>query len=348
MSERLITVVGPGLMGRQHLDLIERNPETVVNAIVVSGENEYDELAREYNIPIFDSLEESIANARPDGVIISSPNQFHFEHAAICINANIPVLIEKPITASVEEGEKLLSMGASHHARALVGHHRAHSPLLTHARDIISSGRIGELVTVIGSAQFYKPADYFREGAWRTLKGGGPILINLIHEIGNLRALMGEISAVQAITSSARRKFEVEDTAAINFLFKNGALGTFMLSDTAASAKSWEMTSGENPVYPFYGDEDCYVVTGTLGSLSVPDMKLRFYADRQQASWWTGFVEEDVPVNRKNPLECQLDNFVRVINNEEKPLVSMEDGLRNLKITEAVINSAENKTLITI
>ena len=141
----------------------------------------------------------------------------------------------------------------------LVGHHRRHSPILHKAVEIVRSGVLGPLVGVIGSAVFYKPdADGYYDGpnAWRRQPGGGPILINMIHEIGNLRAMVGEIVAVQAFASNATRGFAVEDTVAINLRFANGALGTFLLSDTAASPKSWEQTSQENKAYASYDDED--------------------------------------------------------------------------------------------
>jgi predicted dehydrogenase len=161
-----------------------------------------------------------------------------------------------------------------------VGHHRRHSPILHKAIEIVQSGVLGQLVAAIGCAVFYKPDGYY-DGpfAWRKEPGGGPILLNMIHEVDNLRAMVGEIVAVQAIASSAIRKFPVEDTVAINLRFENGALGAFLLSDTAASAKSWEQTSQENEAYPTYADEDAYVVMGTNGSLAVPTMRLKRYEE---------------------------------------------------------------------
>ena len=122
----------------------------------------------------------------------------------------------------------------------------------------------------MGSAVFCKPDSegYFDPPYdWRRRPGGGPILINMVHEVGNLRAMVGEIVAVQAFASNATRGFEVEDTVAINLRFQGGALGTFLLSDTAASPRSWEQTSRENEAYATYDDEDAYVIIGTRGSL---------------------------------------------------------------------------------
>ena len=160
----------------------------------------------------------------------------------------------------------------------LTGHHRNYSPIMARAREIVQSGVLGSIVAVVGTALFYKPDDYFDVGGgWRRQPGGGPILLNLIHEVNNLLSLVGDIVRVQAVTSNATRGFAVEDTAAMVFTFANGALGTFLLSDTAASPRSWEQTSQENTSYASYPDEDCYHIAGTRGSLSVPTMRLKVY-----------------------------------------------------------------------
>jgi predicted dehydrogenase len=346
MEKLKFVVVGPGLIGKQHIRLITENARCELHAIVAPDHQVNHEIANRQKVPLFFSLDSCLDSGRVDGVIISSPNRFHTDQARLCIEAGIPVLIEKPITVSVADGEALVSLAAQRKAKVLVGHHRAHSPLLALARTVINDGRIGRIVTMMGSAQFYKPAHYFDDGPWRREIGGGPILINLIHEIGNLRTLCGEITAVQALTSSAVRGFPVEDTVVISLVFSNGALGAFVLSDTAATPKSWEQTSRENPSYPTYPDEDCYTITGTKGSIAVPTMRLKYYDDAQTPSWWVPFSEETLTTARHDPLTCQLDHFVQVIEGKCEPLVSAKDGLRNLQLTEAVRLSAATKQIV--
>jgi predicted dehydrogenase len=213
---------------------------------------------------------------------------------------------------------------------------------MAQAVDIVRSGRLGRLVAVVGTAMFYKPDSYFDEAPWRRQAGGGPILINLIHEIGNLRALCGEIVAVQAMTSNAVRQHRVEDTASICLRFANGALGTFMLSDTAASGKSWEQTSQENLSYPTYPDEDCYIVSGTEGSLAIPTMRVKHFTTGAERSWTTPLASETIAMKPADPLQRQLQNFCDVIRGDAEPVVTARDGLQNLKVVEAIGKAARS------
>jgi predicted dehydrogenase len=122
------------------------------------------------------------------------------------------------------------------------------------------------------------------------------------------------------------------------FTFANGALGTFLLSDTAASARSWEQTSTENTSYPSYPDEDCYHVVGTTGSLSVPTMRLRVFPGTR--SWWEPFETSTVDLQRSDPLANQIQHFSAVIRGEAEPVCSGRDGLKTLLVVDAVVESA--------
>ena len=348
MNRINLVVVGPGLMGKKHIELIFNNPSCNLAAIVAPNFIEHHEFCSKIKIPLHYDLKSCLSCNDVDGVIISSPNLFHAEQAKICIDSGIPVLIEKPITSLSNEGIKLLNLAEKKSAKILVGHHRAYSPILIKSREIIQQGILGRIVSVMGSALFYKPPEYFKAGPWRSEIGGGPVLINLIHEVGILRSLCGEISAVQAISSSNIRNYEVEDTVAINFQFTNGALGTFILCDTAASAKSWEQTSREDPSYPTYPNEDCYSVSGLRGSLAIPSMKLKYYAEDNNRSWWTPFTETVAEVVKEDPLKTQLEHFLEVIKGKEKPIVSAFEGLQNLIVTEAIHKAASAQSIIHI
>jgi predicted dehydrogenase len=348
MKKPKILVVGAGLMGVQHISRIKDNKNCELAAIVAPNITANQLVAKNNQIQLHTSLEIFLNKEQVDGVIIASPNQFHAQQARLCIETGIPVLIEKPITSSIEDGIELVKFIKQKKAKVLIGHHRIYSPLMIESKRIIQSGRLGRLVSVIGSAQFYKPDNYFLEGPWRKELGGGPILINLIHEIGNLRMLCGEIKAVQAISSSVIRNFSVEDSVAINFQFENGMLGSFMLSDSAASSQSWEHTSMENPNYPYCNDQDCYFIAGTLGSLNIPTMRVKSFQKDLAPSWLNTFKQEKINIDRTDPLESQLKHFLEVINGNANPIVSAFDGLRNLEVAKAIRDSAKENRLINI
>jgi predicted dehydrogenase len=343
-KEISLALVGPGLIGKKHIDLIIKNPASILSAIVAPFENHNIAIAQELNVPLFPNLEALFLKKNTDGIIIASPNIFHYEQGSFCIERKIPILIEKPICDNFEDALKLVKLAMENSSKVLIGHHREHSSIIKTAKNLIKSGKIGKIVSITGSAQFFKPDDYFIQAPWRTAMGGGPILINLIHEIGNLRALCGEIDSVQAFLSNSIRGGDVEDTAAINFKFINGALGTFILSDTAATSRSWEQTSGENPNFHNYPDDDCYLVCGTQGSISIPSMKIKYYNSRQESSWSLPFHVEKIPYTKTDPLEKQLNHFIELIRGDIEPEVTALDGLRNLQVVEAIYNSGHSGT----
>lgn len=347
MASLRIAVAGAGLIGRRHMELIAASPACMLAAIVDPAPAAT-AMAQISGVPHHTSLASLMAGPHPDGVIIATPNHLHVANALECIAAGVPALIEKPVAHTMEEGLRLARAASQTRVPLLVGHHRTHSSLMRTARDVVQSGVLGPLVAVMGSALFYKPDNYFDEAPWRREAGGGPILINLIHEIGNLRSLCGEIVAVQALTSNATRRHAVEDTVAIGFRFANGALGTFMLSDTAASARSWEQTAQENKTYATYPDEDCYTIAGTRGCLAVPTMRIKRYDHDEDRSWWKPMRADTAAVTRDDPLERQLDHFCAVIRGETAPLVTVRDGLQNLRVIDAIALAASSGRSIDI
>jgi len=335
-----IAVAGAGYIGQAHMEAA-RNSATVALSAVVDPSPAAKAAADAAGVPLYASLADLFARDKPDGVVLATPNQLHVAHAMVCIDAQVPMLLEKPIAQTVTEAQSLVKAADQAGARILIGHHRAHSPIMAKARQVVDSGQLGRLVAVMGSATFVKPDHYFVDAPWRREVGAGPILLNMIHEVHNLRMLCGEILAVQAFQSHAIRGFPVEDTVAIGLRFASGVLGTFMLSDTAACARSWEQTSQENKAYPSYDDEDCYTVCGTHGSLSIPTMRLKTYPRDEDRSWWKPFEVGVVGMVLDDPIKHQMEHFGKVVRGEAAPLVSARDGLANLRVTEAIVEAAK-------
>jgi predicted dehydrogenase len=345
MSKSRIAVAGAGYIGQAHM-LVARNSPTVALCAIVDPSPAAAKVAAEAGVPLYASIEELLARDRPDGLVLATPNPLHVPQALQCIAAGLPILLEKPIATTVAEGEQLLKVVQDTGAKVLIGHHRAHSPIMAKAKEVVQSGQLGKLVAVMGSATFLKPDHYYVDAPWRREIGAGPILLNMIHEVHNLRMLCGDITAVQAFASHATRGFPVEDTVAINLRFASGVLGTFLLSDTAACPRSWEQTSQENKAYPTYTDEDCYVITGTNGALSVPTMRLKTYPRPEDRSWWKEFEVGVVGMVRDDPLKHQIEHFGAVVRGEAAPLVSARDGLLNLRVTEAIVEAAKTGRVV--
>jgi predicted dehydrogenase len=345
-----IAVAGAGQIGKRHIEHIRKSADCVLTAIADPAPAAAD-FARSLGVPLYGSLADLLATERPDGVIIASPNQLHVDQALACVAARLPVLVEKPVAHTLEAGIRLTAAAEAAGVPILVGHHRRHSAIMARAVEVIATGILGRIVAVVGTALFYKAeSEGYFDGAfsWRREPGGGPILLNMIHEVGNLRALAGEIVAVQAFTSNATRNFPVEDTAAIALRFANGALGTFVLSDTAASDRSWEHTSGEDPRYAkaHTDDDDCYVVAGTFGSLAIPTMRLQRYLEAGDRSWHRALTKSVIELEGVDPLGRQIAHFADVIRGKATPLVSARDGLQNLRVVDAIVEAATTGRLV--
>lgn len=348
-----IAVAGAGQIGRRHIEMIARMPGAARLVALADPSPASMEQALQLGVPHFTDLADLLEADRPDGVVISSPNALHVPHALACVEAGVPSMVEKPLADSVEAGARLCEAASKAGIPILVAHHRLHSSIMTRAAEVVRSGVLGRIVAATTTILFYKPDNegyYDGPYRWRREPGGGPILLNLIHEVGSLRALCGEITAVQAFTSNATRGFAVEDSAAIALRFESGALGTVMISDTAASDRSWEHTSGEDPRFnPGHTNrDDSCLVAGTMGSLSIPTMRLQRYLDEPGRSWHKPLAMSVIELEQVDPLEQQMAHFVEVIRGRAEPRVSARDGLQNLRVVQAVAQAARSGRVVEI
>ena len=330
-----IGLAGAGWIGRKHVELIEASPDCVVAGIADPADAAR-AFAEAHRIPWYPDHRQLVKRKKPDGMIVASPNALHLAMTLDCVERGVPVLVEKPVTDTVASAWRLHKAVQRSGVPVLVGHHRRHNPIIKAVRDGIVGGHIGRLTAVVGLWLLKKPDDYF-DIAWRREPGGGPVLINLVHDIDNLRFICGEIVEVQALTSNRVRGFAVEDTAALLLKFANGAIGTFTVSDATPAPWSWELSSGENAAYPRQ-NQPCYLFAGTKGSFSVPTMELWSYPG--QSGWHAPLTRAHVAAAALDPLVEQLRHFLAVVAGGEMPLSPVEDAMGTLAVVEAVREAA--------
>jgi predicted dehydrogenase len=332
MSKIRIGVIGAGLIGRRHIATIAASDECEVAGLV---EPNPAALPAEFRcLTHYPGHVELLRLARPDAVVIATPNQTHAAIGIDCARHGVHMLIEKPVADTVAAAAALVAEVKRAGVRTLVGHHRRHAEPVRRAKAIVESGRIGTLVGVSGIWATHKPQPYFGAAEWRSREGGGPILINLIHELDFLRFVCGEIASISGLSSNRIRGFAVEDTAGAVLGFAGGAIGTVVVSDTAVSPWTVEQGLGENAAFPFSG-QNGYRFLGTLASLEFPNLTLWSQPGGAQ-DWEKPIAADVIPAERIDLYAAQLRHFCHVVRGEEPSIVPAEDGARTLAVTLAL------------
>ena len=339
MAPVRIAVIGAGLIGRTHIGVLRSSRPDYTLAAVADPAPAAAAEGETLGYPVYATIDEMLDREKPDGAIVAVPNQLHVKVGLACIARKIPIIVEKPVADSVREALQLVEAGERAGVPILTGHHRRHNPIMRKAAEIIAGGGIGRVVAVNGLWLSHKPKDYFNV-TWRREPGGGPVLINAIHDVDCLRMLCGDVETVSAAASGKTRGFPVEDTAAAVLRFASGALGTLLVSDAVSGCWTWEMGSRENADRP-NDTENCYIIAGTRGSLTVPYLQHRWHAAGEE-SWDVPLTQLRVPVRPADAYHEQMRNFANVIRGREEPVLDGRGGTITLATTLAITRAAQS------
>lgn len=338
MNRVKLALIGVGVVGKRHLAALQHLDIIELVAIVDPAESAR-QIAKEQAVAYFSNVEHMLESCRPDGVVVATPTEHHLHPTISALSAGVDVLIEKPITATLEEAAQVLAASSATGHRVLVGHQRRYYSLVKKARDLIHDGSIGQLVAVNGQWTMRKPAQYYKPD-WRKRWQAGPIMTNLIHDMDLLRYLVGDVASLSAETSNAVMGFEKEDAAAIIFKFESGAIGTFLMSDQTHSPWGWESATGENQNFPRIG-KNAYRFIGTDGALEFPNLRL-WHTQQNTVDWTKDFQTVDIEMPFEDAFKEQLRHFAAVIRRQADPMIDAHDASKTLSATLAVYDAARS------
>ena len=316
------------------------NIETALKSYSVD-ESEVSEKSKLSGIKIYRDYKDLLNDVGEelDGVIAALPNNLHLEVTREVADRRINLLLEKPITCNVPDAEKIQEIVEKSQIKFMVGHHRRFSKQINRTKEAVKNGTLGDIigVNVIWAAK--KPDDYFTR-SWRIdKKSGGPLLINTIHDVDDLRYIIGDIDMVQAYVTNEFRENEVEDSGVINLRFKNGAIATIFLTDNSPSPWYYEACTQE---YSFFypSNFNCYFFFGKKASLAFPSMELFSYDKNFGEGWHRPFKRQNLPVDRFDIIDEELKHFCDLIKGKIESKITAYDATETLRVIEAIKESS--------
>jgi len=330
-------IIGVGGMGQAHAKNIQEIEETQLTAVSDTDKKTAEKVSKEYKVTGFTDYKELLTSGLIDAVIVATPHYFHPEIGIAAMEADVHVLTEKPIAVSVKAADSLLEaakrtgkvFGVMYQSRSL--------PAIRVAREIIESGRLGEIRRTLMVNPDYRCQAYYDSSTWRATwagEGGGVLINQAPHGIDLFMFLGGMPSRVTARIRTRLHNIEVEDEADALLEYSNGAWGYYLAStDEAPSEKRIE-------------------IVGDKGKLVLENETLKFYSLKtsipeftlKNKAMWGGpeVVEEKLEFP-----ECETGhsaitrNFARCILQGEELLSLGEDGIKSVEFINALILSGK-------
>ncbi len=231
MSNRKIkfAVVGCGHIGKRHAEMIHRNEESELVALVdIKNKSELN--IDQYDVPFYQSLTELIqSGTEVDVVNIASPNGHHASQALEALEARKHIVVEKPMALNKQDAEKVIFKALQVHKHVFAVMQNRYSPPSVWIKDMIESGRLGKIFLVQLNCYWNRDNRYYKKGSWHGSKtlDGGTLFTQFSHFIDIMYWLFGDIDNIKAKFNDFNHKelTDFEDSGLVSFDFVNGGMG---------------------------------------------------------------------------------------------------------------------------
>ena len=234
MRKIKFAVIGCGHIGKRHAEMISRNSECELVALIdIKPKSELG--LEQYSIPFFSSLDEFlISGVDCDVINIATPNGFHAEQALKCLVANKHIVLEKPIALTKRDAENIIFKALNMHKHVFAVMQNRYSPPSVWIKKLIGSRILGEIYMVQLNCYWNRDERYYKKGSWHGKKelDGGTLFTQFSHFIDIMYWLFGDIHNIQGRFNDFNHQdlTEFEDSGFVSFDFINGGMGSINYS----------------------------------------------------------------------------------------------------------------------
>lgn len=319
-------LLGIGMMGRHHARILHKLEGVDLVAIADPGGDPHGVSG---NLAVLSNID-ALIDSNLDMAVVAVPTRFHEQAALQLAEAGVHTLVEKPIAHTVEAGERMVNAFSKSGLVGAVGHVERFNAAVQGLRRRLEAGALGEVYQIQTRRQGPFPSRIADVGVAKDLAS---------HDI-DLTAWVAQSEYEFLSAQTAHRSGRAhEDMIAINGRLTNGVIVNHLVN--------WLSPMKERIV----------VVTGEKGAL-VADTStgdLTFYANGTIPLEWDsiasfrGVSEGDViryALNKREPLQVEHEAFRDAVLGYESDVVTMEQGLRVLKVVEAAVGAAETQSLV--
>jgi len=334
-------IAGLGSIGRRHFrNLIALGEKDIVLLRTRKATLPDDELA---GYPVETAIREALKKYKPDAVIVANPTALHLDIAIPAAEAGCHILLEKPISDSLERLDTLQQAAQKSGSKILVGFQFRYHPTLNKARELIQAHALGKILTVHAHWGEYLPQwhpweDYRQSYAAREDLGGG-VIRTLTHPLDYLRYLIGEVDSLWSFNGhTSALELDVEDVAEIGLKFSNGAIGGVHLN------------------YVQRPPRHTLEIVGTNGTLRWDNADGILYFHQMAASFGSFSDNPPAPViqtfappegfERNQLFASQTRHFIETALGKSEPICSLEDGIMALRLALMARESASTGNVI--
>lgn len=302
-------VIGVGHLGYHHARLYAAQDGVELVGVCDTDSTRGREVASEFDVAYFDSVE-SLLEAGIKAVSLAVPTTGHLEIALQLIEANIDVLVEKPIATTADEARAMVAAAASANRILQVGHVERFNGAVLALMEAFKRPRFIEC---------HRMSPYPQRGSDVSV-----VLDLMIHDLEIVLALDGSpVTSVDAVGVSVFSK--EEDIANVRLRFESGCVVNLTASRVSLeSMRKIRIFEDNAYVSTDYSEQEVVVFRKKPGEIP---------ADTSPMEW---LDIESIEVQRDEPLKLELAAFVHSVRTRERPVVSGEDGLRALMLAEEI------------
>lgn len=314
-----IGVLGAGHLGKIHLRLLKESERYELVGFYEPNQRHAAKVEAEFGYIYFDSLDKLIENV--DVIDIVTPTTSHFENAVKAIEAGKHVFIEKPISATVEEAEKIVELARKHQVKGQVGHVERFNPAFQ------------AVVKKIDNPMFietHRLAEFNPRGT------DVPVVLDLmIHDIDAILSVVNsEVKNIHA--SGVSVISDTPDIANARIEFENGCVANLTASRISLkNMRKSRFFQRDAYISVDFLEKKCEVVK----MKDAPEAPDDFAMILQNAEGVKKQIYFDNPqINPNNAILDELESFADAIENGTRPVVTLEDGTDALRVAKQVID----------